>query len=240
MSMSTVTTLATAKAANDLQITLASAVGVVPGMLVRIGAEKLRITRVDRAPTLGVVPGYDGTTAQSHLALSKVTFGLPHEFAVVDYSNVLQVRAMYTAIEDGISTAGRGLPAIRAAAHFVGLTAAVPSLTSYTPLVDTTLNVMVSILITTSSAEAFTIFVSYTDTGGTARVATLPLRLLTGVNVLAVAFANGAIPYAGVTQQFRARAGTLVTLGTTGTFTGATYDCSAVILDSQTGENPIP
>jgi len=229
----TITTLSTAKAANDLTITLASAAGVKRGMLALIGAERLRITRVDQTPTIGVVPGADGTQALAHLARTPVAFGLPSEFTGTRYVNSSLSLTGPLLVFDDIGTSGKGLPAIRAAVHLVGQTAAVPAITTYTPLVDTTLNSMVSILITTTAAENFTIFVSYTDTGGTARVATLPLRLLTGVNVLIVNFANGAIPYAGVTQQFRAKAGTLVTVGTAGAIGGAVYDCSAVILDSQ-------
>lgn len=233
------TTLVTAKAASDQQIRLAVTTGITTGMLLRIGAEKFRVTRVDRAPLIGVVPGYDGSTAQDHLALSKVTFGLPSEFVFVDYSNHVVVNTTLTAVEDGISTAGRGLPAIRAAAHLTGQTAAVPAIITYTPLVNTTLNVMVSILVTTSVAESFQVFVSYTDTGGTFRTATLALRVLTGAQVVTVTFAQGAIPYGGVCQQFRALAGTVVTVGTTAGQAGAVYDCSAVILDSQTGETVI-
>ena len=228
------TTLVNATRVGDLQVTLASTAGLAKGMLLRIGAEKLRVTSVDRAPTIGVVPGFDGTTAEAHLVLSKVTFGLPHEFAFVDYTNRLEVSTTFQAIEDGISTAGRGLPAIRAAAHFTDLTAMVPSVTTYTPLVDTTLNIMASILVTVSAAEAFTVQYAYTDTGGTARVAILPLRNLLGQNLLAVNFAQGAIPYAGVTQQFRARGGLPVTIATAGIVGGATFSMSAVILDSQT------
>jgi hypothetical protein len=233
------TSLATAKAVNDRQITLTSAAGATTGMFVRVGAEKMRIVSVDRTPTLGVVPGYDGTTAESHLVLSKVTFGLPGEFLSVDYRNQVLVSTTLTAVEDGISTAGRGLPAIRAAAHIRGQTAAVPAIVTYTPLVDTTMNVMVSILITTSAAESFTAFVSYTDTGGIFRTATLSFRVLSGAQVVIITFAQGAIPYAGVCQQFRARAGTIVTIGTSAGQAGCVYDCSAIILDSQTGETVI-
>jgi hypothetical protein len=130
---------------------------------------------------------------------------------------------------NGIATAGNGVSAIRAAAHLVGQTAAVASVATYTAPVDTTLIVDVSILVTTSSGENFTVAMSYTDSNGTPRVATLPLRLLTGVNVLVVNFANGAIPYAGASQQFRVTGGTAATVSTQGTFTGCTYRISANI-----------
>lgn len=233
--MATTTTLALAKAATDLQITLTSAVGVTTKMLAVVGGERMRITRVDRAPVISVVPGYDGTTATAHDRLAAVSFGLPSEFAHVVYRNAPLVSVSRTAVENDIPTAGggSGIPAIRATGHFVAQTAAIPAICTYTPTVDTTLNVMVSLVVTVSNAENFTATVAYTDTGGTPRVATLPWRLLTGVNVLIVNFANGAVPYAGVCQQFRVLAGTTVTLATTGAFGGAIYSCSAEVFDSQ-------
>jgi len=117
-----------------------------------------------------------------------------------------------------------GLPVIRATGQFDAQVAAVATVATYTPAVDTTLDVTCSILVTTSGTENFTIQVAYTDTGNTARVAVLPLRLLTGVNVIIVNFANGAIPYAGVLERIRVKGGTAVTISTTGTFTGCTYN----------------
>lgn len=134
---------------------------------------------------------------------------------------------------NGVATAGLAVPIIRAAAHLTGRTAAVASIITYTPAVDATVDVSCSMLITTSSGENFTITVSYTDTGNTPRVATLPLRILNGGNVLIVNFANGTIPYAGVLQQFRAKGGTAITIATTGTFTGCTYNVSAGLRESQ-------
>jgi hypothetical protein len=232
--MSVNTTLVAAKAINDLSITVASATGVLPGMLAIIGGERLRVTSVDRAPTIGVVPGFDGTAATAHLRLSPVVFGTPDEFPFVTYLNapIVMIDKLGRIVND-IPTVGSATPSIRASGHVIAATGALPSIMTYTPLVDTTLNIMCSLVVVVSSAEAFTASYSYTDTGGTARVATLPFRLLTGANVLAINFANGAIPYAGPTQQFRALAGTPVTLSTQGTFTGCTYSVSAEMFDSQ-------
>jgi hypothetical protein len=121
----------------------------------------------------------------------------------------------------------------RAEAEWLAQTAAVPSIVTYTPTVDATIDVTASILVTTSSAESFPLFVSYTDAGGTARAAIQPLRLINGNNVIIVNFANGAVPYSGVLNRIRVKGGTAVTLYTVGgVFTGCTYNVGGSIYES--------
>jgi hypothetical protein len=133
----------------------------------------------------------------------------------------------------GIATAGGGIACVRASGQFNGQIAAVATIATYTPAVDTTLDITCSALITTSGSENFTLECAYTDAGNTARVMTIPLRILTGANVLIINNSNGAIPYAGALSRIRVKGGTAVTLRTqaAGTYTGCTYNIGGGIRD---------
>lgn len=94
---------------------------------------------------------------------------------------------------------------------------------------DASFEVSANVLVTTSSAENFTITVAYTDEGNTSRTITMPFITLAGASVAVVNFANGAVPYAGTPVHIRVKASTTITVATTGTFTGATYNVESVI-----------
>ncbi len=96
---------------------------------------------------------------------------------------------------------------------------------------DATYEVSANVLVTTSSAEAFTVTCDYTDEGNTARTITLPFALIAGTFSVNVAFANGAVPYEGVPLHIRCKASTAITIKTAagGTYTGCTYNVEGVI-----------
>ncbi len=77
------TTLAGAKATNDTRIVLTSATGVANKMLALVDAEWMRVTSVLLSPTIGVVPGYDGSTAGPHGILAPVIYGVPSDFVSI-------------------------------------------------------------------------------------------------------------------------------------------------------------
>lgn len=77
----TATTLAGAKAANDTVIRLTSATGIASKMLARVDDEWMRVTSTALTPTIGVVPGYNGTTAGAHGILAVVIYGNPIDFS---------------------------------------------------------------------------------------------------------------------------------------------------------------
>ena len=111
-----------------------------------------------------------------------------------------------------------------------GQTAANASVATYTlGATDASFEVSANVLITTSSAEAFIVTCAYTDEGNTARTITLNFQLLAGTIGTAINFANGAVPYEGIPIHIRVKASTAITIATTGTFTGATYNCEGVI-----------
>lgn len=76
----TATSLASAKATNDRFVKLTSATGVANKMLLLVDGEWMRITSVDLSPTVGVVPGYRGTTAGPHGILAPAIYGVPNDF----------------------------------------------------------------------------------------------------------------------------------------------------------------
>jgi len=109
-------------------------------------------------------------------------------------------------------------------------TAAVASVTTFTPAVDSSFEISANILVTTSTTHNFTTTCAYTDEGNTARTLTMSFTLVAGgALVTAVDNANGAVPYMGVPQRIRAKASTAITIATTGTFTTVTYNVEASI-----------
>lgn len=111
-----------------------------------------------------------------------------------------------------------------------GQTAANTSVATYTlGAADASYEVSANVLVTTSSAENFTVTVSYTDEGNTARTLTLNFQTIAGVLGTAINFANGAVPYEGIPTHLRCKASTAITIKTTGTFTGATYNVEGII-----------
>jgi hypothetical protein len=110
-------------------------------------------------------------------------------------------------------------------------TAANSSIATFTtPAVDGTYEVSGHITVTTSSAEAFSLTVDYTDESNTARTATIPLlRISTGAFTVTTISASGAVTYPSATIPIRCKASTAITLKTAGTFTGCTYNVEGCI-----------
>lgn len=77
------TTLAGAKALNDKTIRVTTGTGFANKMLALVDGEFMRVTSVDLQPTIGVVPGYNGTTAGAHAVLAPVIYGFPIDFPAV-------------------------------------------------------------------------------------------------------------------------------------------------------------
>lgn len=76
----TATSLASAKATNDVVVKLTSATGILPKMRLLVDGEIMRVTSNLLTPTIGVVPGYDGTTAGPHGILAPAIYGVPDDF----------------------------------------------------------------------------------------------------------------------------------------------------------------
>ena len=93
---------------------------------------------------------------------------------------------------------------------------------------DASYAVSCNLLVTTSSGENFTCSVDYTDEGNTARNQLFSYTTGTAFRT-SILSANGAIPYAAHHMHIRAKASTSITIKTSGTFTGATYNVEGVI-----------
>ncbi len=112
-----------------------------------------------------------------------------------------------------------------------GQTAAVASIATLTVgSTDASYTISGNINVTTSGSESFSISVDYTDETNTARNAVIPiLRAGTNPWLTQTVFGLGAIPYPGGSIQIRCKASTAITLKTSGTFTGCTYNVEGAI-----------
>ena len=110
-------------------------------------------------------------------------------------------------------------------------TAAVASVATVTVgAADASYLVSGNILITTSSTESFSLMVDYTDEGNTARSVTIPLvRISTGAWLSTTLSPSGAVPYPSTTLQIRCKASTAITIKTSGTIGGCTYNVEGCI-----------
>jgi hypothetical protein len=131
---------------------------------------------------------------------------------------------------NSVTTAGTGIPLLRASSRSTAQAAAVASVATVTPTADTSLLVSANVLVTTATTHSFTVTCAYTDEGNTARTVTLPFVLVAGSAIVnTIANAAGAVPYMGIPIQIRAKASTAVTIATTGTFTTVAYNVEGTI-----------
>jgi len=83
---------------------------------------------------------------------------------------------------------------------------------------------------TTSGSELITVSVDYTDETNTAVNQAFTMNTSSGVAQTAfMRFSYGAVAYAGTPMHIRCKAGTNITIKTTGIFTGCTYNVEGVI-----------
>lgn len=157
--------------------------------------------------------------ANNYASVFKVNYAGDHVMAgkITTYNN--------------IATTGNGVPSIYGSGRSTAQTAAVASVTTYTvAAADASFQISANVNVTTSSAEAFTVTCTYTDETNTSRTVTMPFILLAGTTAAAINFANGAVPYEGLPFHIRCKAATAITIATTGTFTGATYNVEGNII----------
>jgi len=104
----TATTLSKAKTLNggfwnDTSLTLTSATGATRDMIAMVDNEFVRITDVQRTPTLGIVPGYYKTTAGPHAVGAPVAYGVPSDFVNI---GGVQSQSFFTGAITGPNGAG--------------------------------------------------------------------------------------------------------------------------------------
>lgn len=129
----------------------------------------------------------------------------------------------------GTATAGWGVPAIYASGRAAAQAASAATLINAfaVPAADTSYMVTANALITTLGSGNFTMTVAYTDESNAARTATLNFQVVAGTVGTAI---STAAPYMGQTIRIRCKASTTITVATTGTFTGCTYNAEASLL----------
>ncbi len=112
-----------------------------------------------------------------------------------------------------------------------GAIAAIASLVTFTVgALDGTFRVSGNVNVTVATLHSFSVLCSYTDETNTPRVLTLPFVQLGGVTLVGtITNVTGSGPYEGVTLTIRAKAGTSITISTSGTFTTVTYNAEGLI-----------
>jgi hypothetical protein len=97
---------------------------------------------------------------------------------------------------------------------------------------DATYEVLMNVLVTTSTTHTFTCQCTYTDEGNTARTVTMPFRLVGDTTAVTSSIAaTAAVPYMGVPLLIRCKAATAITLLTqaAGTYTTVVYNVEGLI-----------
>lgn len=128
------------------------------------------------------------------------------------------------------TAAGVGsVPLTVAAGRATGQTAAKANLLSYTVgAADASFEVVANVLVTVATSHSFQVSVTFTDEGNTSRTYFLCFTITSGAPPgSTISNTNGALPYVGMSSLLRAKAGTTITVQTSGTFTTVTYNVEA-------------
>jgi hypothetical protein len=122
-------------------------------------------------------------------------------------------------------------PAITPPGYVNGKSAAVASIAQFTVgASNADFWVSADVLVHASTTHNFTCTCTYTDEDNVSTVLTLNFSLANGLVTTSILNANGAVPYHGIVQHIRAKGGTSITIGTTGTFTSVNYNASGLII----------
>lgn len=133
------------------------------------------------------------------------------------------------------TTAGLGVPPIVGYGNTVAATnTGTASIAAFTVgAADGTFEVSANCLVTTSTTHSFSLDVTYTDEGNTARTLILPVTQLAGDFLTGGLITNvtGAGPYESTVMTIRAKAATAITVRTSagGTYTTVVYNARGVI-----------
>ncbi len=129
-----------------------------------------------------------------------------------------------------ITEIGTSAPASGAVGRSTAQTGAVASVAAFTVGGgDGSFRVSANVDVTTSTTFSFTATVAYTDETNAARTLTLNFQSLAGTLLTSITNVQGAGPYEGVSAHLRAKAGTTITIATSGTFTSVTYNVEGLI-----------
>lgn len=128
---------------------------------------------------------------------------------------------------NAVSTTGWGVPAIYGSGRFTAQTAAKASVATYTVgAADGSFLVSANVNVTAFTLGTFNVTCAYTDETNTAQTLKLNFSSVTGTIGIALAAAG---PFEGIPAHIRCKAGTAITIATSGTFTTLTYNVEANI-----------
>jgi hypothetical protein len=171
----TATTLSSAKATNDTVIRLTSATGIANKMLVLVDAEWMRVTSVLLTPAIGVVPGYNGSTAGPHGTLAPAIYGLTSDFTNIGMvpSNVITSQSFGA---DGAITGPSGANTVPTANTVIYINkATAAALTLAAPAIDQQ-NTLIFVS-TTAAAHTITYTAGFYGNTTSSDVATFPATI---------------------------------------------------------------
>lgn len=183
--------------------------------------------------------GWYGSAAVIRLALGGVanivvvTNGAMSVNGTFSVGTALTVGTKVTQI-NGVNTAGSlGVPAVYGEARVLGtVNALVASVAAYTVgAADGSFLVGANINVSAATVASMTVTCTYTDETNTSRVLTFQFEQNgTAVYISAITNATGVGAYSAALQQIRCKAATTITIATTGTVTGITYNAEGTIL----------
>lgn len=170
----TATTLASAKATNDTVIKLTSATGALPKYLALVDLEWMRITSNLLTPTLGVVPGYNGSPAGPHGVLAPVIYGPTTDFQAVGLNPGSSLWSQSFGVDGAITgPSGSGVPTQNTVIYLTKATAGAYTLAAPTADQKNTL-IFVS---TTAAAHEITYTAGFYGNTTSSDVATFPATI---------------------------------------------------------------
>lgn len=168
------TTLAGAKATNDIVISLTSATGALPKMYALVDAEWMRITSNTLTPTLGVVPGYNGSPAGPHGILAPVIYGPTQDFVASGIVPGTIVASLSFGVSGAITgPSGSGVPVTNTVIYLTKATAGAYTLAG--PAIDQQ-NTLIFVS-TTAAAHTITYTAGFYGNTTTSDVATFPATI---------------------------------------------------------------
>lgn len=128
---------------------------------------------------------------------------------------------------NNVNTVGWGSPAIYGYGRSLAAVAAVSSVAAYTVgAVDGSFTISANVNVTTFAVGTFNVTVAYTDETNTGQTLKLTFSSVTGTLGVAVAAAGA---FEGLIAHIRCKAGTTITVATSGTFTSLIYNVEAAI-----------
>jgi hypothetical protein len=168
------TTLAASKATNDTKIKLTSATGVASKQLALVDAEWMRITDVSASPTVGVVPGYNGSTAGPHGVLAPVIYGPAQDFQSIGVVPNGVVTSQSFGVDGAITgPSGTGVPVSNTLIWLTKATAGAYTLAA--PAIDQ--QNTLTFVSTTAAAHTITYTAGFYGNTTTSDVATFPATI---------------------------------------------------------------